>query len=409
MHLIGFAESNYLPSAFDNEVLSDGFCQRPRGSESHGCRHSAPRPEGTGAPRHPQPRSRCQDPHSPRGRSGGGCPWLLGSAPALRHCRTRCCSGGCRNQPGACGQTGARGCTPPLLLSPCSRSVPTSLLRVPQPSPESWHCWPCGSLGALAADPSSCSVATGHSGSLLPPPRAPRVVLPGTVAEGLCCMGSNACSAPLPKPFCPCSHPIKLMEVGSVRGYSTHSAPSPGSPLPDPGMGHGGCPEPPTRRLPPILGLQPGATRREQTLGSSAGATTPQPPASPSHRAPPRGRCVGADGHRDVQPGRLRPSGPGHRGGPGAVGPRLAARPSCPGAATAASRPGAALSRAGWEACVPPRHPLHPTPGASAQPGAGGCGAPGVFHAVKKCLIEAGGASSSPGSRKSRTGGPNAG
>lgn len=406
MHLIGFAESNYLPSAFDNEVLSDGFCQRPRGSESHGCRHPGLRGREPPGTRSPGPAVRT--PTAP-GEGGEG---------AARGCWAQ-------HQPcGTAGPAAARegagtnlvpvakrgpGAAPPLLLSPCSHSVPTSLLRVPQPSPESWRCWPCRSLGALAADPSSCSAATGHSGSLLPPPRAPRVVLPGTVAEGFCCTGSNACSAPLPKPFCPCSHPIKLMEVGSVRGCSTHSAPSPGSPLPDPGMGHGGCPEPPTRRLPPILGLQPGATRREQTLGSSAGATTPQPPASPSHRAPPRGCCVGADGHRDVQPGRLRPSGPGHRGGPGAVGPRLAARPSCPGAATAASRPGAALSRAGWEACVPPRHPLHPTPGASAQPGAGGCGAPGVFHAVKKCLIEAGGASSSPGSRKSRTGGPNAG
>lgn len=130
MHLIGFAESNYLPSAFDNEVLSDGFCQRPRGSESHGCRHSAPRPEGTGAPRHPQPRSRCQDPHSPWGRWGGGCPWLLGSAPALRHCRTRCCSGGCRNQPGACGQTGAGGCTPPPAVSPLPQRP-----HVPAPRP----------------------------------------------------------------------------------------------------------------------------------------------------------------------------------------------------------------------------------------------------------------------------------
>lgn len=234
----------------------------------------------------------------------------------------------------------------PLLLSPRSHSVPMSLLRVPQPSPESWCCWPCRSLGALAADPSSCSVATGHSGSLLPPPRAPRVVLPGTVAEGLCCTGSNACSAPLPKPFCPCSHPIKLMEVGSMRGCSTHSAPSPGSPLPDPGMGHGGCPEPPTRRLPPILGLQPGATRREQTLGSSAGATTPQPPASPSHRAPPRGRCVGADGHRDVQPGRLRPSGPGHRGGSRCGGAASRCTAKLPG-----SRHGRVLARRSPLAC----------------------------------------------------------
>lgn len=304
---------------------------------------------------------------------------------------------------------GGRGLHPPSCCLPAPAASPRPCSASPSPAPSPGAVGPAEASGPWLPTPAAAALPLVTAGPSCPPPRAPRVVLPGTVAEGLCCTGSNACSAPLPKPFCPCSHPIKLMEVGSTRGCSTHSAPSPGSPLPDPGMGHRGCPEPPTRRLPPILGLQPGATRREQTLGSSAGATTPQPPASPSHRAPPRGCCVGADGHRDVQPGRLRPSGPGHRGGPGAVGPHLAARPSCPGAATAASRPGAALSRAGWEACVPPRHPLHPTPGASAQPGAGGCGAPGVFHAVKKCLIEAGGASSSPGSRKSRTGGPNAG
>ncbi|XP_049653247.1 basic proline-rich protein-like [Accipiter gentilis] len=55
MHLIGFAESNYLPSAFDNEVLSDGFCQRARGSRSRGRWH----------PGHPQPRDG-QDPPRPR-------------------------------------------------------------------------------------------------------------------------------------------------------------------------------------------------------------------------------------------------------------------------------------------------------------------------------------------------------
>lgn len=283
MHLIGFAESNYLPSAFDNEVLSDGFCQRPRGSESHGCRHSAPRPEGTGAPRHPQPRSPCQDPHSPWGRWGGGCPWLLGSAPALWHCRTRCCSGGCRNQPGACGQMGAGGCTHPSCCLPAPAASPHPCSASPSPAPSPGAVGPAEALGPWLPTPAAAALPLVTAGPSCPPPRAPRVVLPGTVAEGLCCMGSNACSAPLPTLFCPCSHPIKLMEVGSMRGCSTHSAPSPGSPLPDPGMGHGGCPEPPTRRLPPILGLQPGATRREQTLGSSAGATTPQPPASPSH------------------------------------------------------------------------------------------------------------------------------
>lgn len=43
MHPSAFAESNYLPLAFDNEVLSDGSCQRPRGNRGHCHRHPTAR------------------------------------------------------------------------------------------------------------------------------------------------------------------------------------------------------------------------------------------------------------------------------------------------------------------------------------------------------------------------------
>lgn len=269
MHLIGFAESNYLPSAFDNEVLSDGFCQRPRGSESHGCRHSAPRPAGTGAPRHPQPRSRCQDPHSPR---GGGDRAARGCWAQHQPCGT---AGPAATREGAAANLvpvakRGPGAAPPLLLPPCSRSVPTSLLRVPQPSPEPWRCGPCGSLRASATDPSSCSIATGHSGSLLPPQgtqgralrhRGRRFVLHGQ--QRLLRTPPQALLSLLP------SHKADGgRQQGAVGGCRTHSAPSPGSPLPDPGMGLRGCPEPPTRCLSPP---HPGAAAWGRPAGSNPG------------------------------------------------------------------------------------------------------------------------------------------
>lgn len=161
---------------------------------------------------------------------------------------------------------GGQGLHPPSCCLPAPTASPYPCSASPSPDPSPGAVGPAEASGPLLPTPAAAVLPLVTAG-LSCPPRAPRVVLPGTVAEGLCCTGSNACSTALPKPFCPCSHPIKLMEVGSVGGCSTHSAPSPGSPLPDPGMGHRGCPEPPTRRLPP----HPGAAARGHPAGANPG------------------------------------------------------------------------------------------------------------------------------------------
>lgn len=163
MHLIGFAESNYLPSAFDNEVLSDGFCQRPRGSES--CGHPAPP-----GPRSPGPPGRA------RSLDGGGRGWghripqghptpagmgAAGGRDGTR--RTHCRTGGC---------------------------APPSRFSAP-PAPRTRPHGPTGavrSFGASAVDPADCSgvppapLRAEGPAPLRPP--APRPLLPSHRAAG---------------------------------------------------------------------------------------------------------------------------------------------------------------------------------------------------------------------------------
>ena len=343
MHLIGFAESNYLPSAFDNEVLSDGFCQRPRGSES--CGHPAPP-----GPRSPGPPGRA------RSLDGGGRGWghripqghptpagmgAAGGRDGTR--RTHCRTGGC---------------------------APPSRFSAP-PAPHTRPHRPTGavrSFGASAVDPADCS-------GVLPAPLR---------AEG---------PAPLrpPRPA-PCSRPTELPER-DAEGLQRPRCPRPGAPR---------SPE----AAPSPISAPPAPPRGRSPARSAPAQSGADAHRSPSRRAPPRGRCADADGHRgDVRPERLRPSG--------AVGARCAGR-GVRGRGRAvqlpegSALPGATRRYRGERSVRATASPPHPA-AASARPGAGGCGAPGVFHAVKKCLIEAGGASSSHGSRKSRTGGPNAG
>lgn len=195
MHLIGFAESNYLPSAFDNEVLSDGFCQRPRGSESHGCRHSAPRPEGTGAPRHPQPRSPCQDPHSPRGRWGGGCPWLLGSAPALQDPLLL----GRVQEPTWClWPNGGQGLHPPSCCLPAPAASPHPCSASPSPAPSPGAVGPAEALGPWLPTPAAAALPLVTAGPSCPPPGHP-----GSCSQApwqKVCAARAATPAPHPSP-----------------------------------------------------------------------------------------------------------------------------------------------------------------------------------------------------------------
>lgn len=158
MHLIGFAESNYLPSAFDNEVLSDGFCQRARGSRSRGRWH----------PGHPQPRDG-QDPPRPRQLPHPGRRQAPGEAGM---------GSGARATPGPAGtakEAGARERIPA-----CLSRAPVHRHRPPHPGP-----------GPVRPAPISCPAACSQRGPgavhgplpqhpLLPPAPLPPPAVPST-------------------------------------------------------------------------------------------------------------------------------------------------------------------------------------------------------------------------------------